>query len=85
MKRFYTLLLALAVVSALQAQRIEKQHTFEAALYPASDIELENSRIAGEQNLNMTRGGGEFFCEDKGREIILRGSVEQFMSGEISF
>ena len=35
--------------------------------------------------IQISKRGGEFFGEDKGREIILRGSVEQFMSGEISF
>ena len=35
--------------------------------------------------IQISTRGGEFFGEDKGREIVLRGSVEPFMSGEISF
>ena len=35
--------------------------------------------------IQLSERGGVFCCEDMGKEIVLRGSAEEFMAGEIKF
>jgi hypothetical protein len=62
MKKVYSLVAALMLLSAVNAQRIETQHSFGASIHAATDAEVRISREAGD--LQTTNRGGDFFCED---------------------
>lgn len=66
MKRIFTLLMAVSLVSVVTGQKLEHQYQFNNAIGPASDWEVSQSRALGQQELAKyeQRGGGSEFCED---------------------
>lgn len=63
MKKVYSLIAAVMLLSTVYGQKIESQYDFSSPLRAATDTEVRISNDAGEQQVTA-RGGDEFFCED---------------------
>lgn len=63
MKKVYSLIAALMLLSSVNAQRIETQHNFGHSITAATTSEVRLSQEAGDLQTS-DRGGDEFFCED---------------------